>query len=98
MNALDDLAIDRTKLAELLGEAATALAPRLFAIYGTYRDGELDGFVGWGMDFGEENGALFYCPDEELTWKSESAEQVQAVRQLTCDAHLHWLTDAPSPS
>ncbi len=74
---------------EMLAEHADVARPRLFALYGLSRSG--DDLIGWGMDFGEDVGALFYQPYDRVQWHSDSAEQVLATRSLMGEAHLLWL-------
>ncbi|MGH3624862.1 MAG: hypothetical protein ACRDQ5_24240 [Sciscionella sp.] len=87
------------RVAELLNEAAVRLAPRLFALHGL-RNGneyeEMDAMIGWGMDFGKDRGTVFYLPDENSTWHSESAESLHAIQQLLGDIHLRWLYEPPT--
>jgi hypothetical protein len=87
------------QVAELLSETTVRLAPRLFALYGLRNgteDEEMDTMIGWGMDFGEDRGAVFYLPDENSTWRSESAESLHAIHQLFGDIRLRWLYEPPT--
>src|SRR5487761_237901 len=81
---------DPAAASAVLGRYASDERPRLFALYGTYRN---DGtpFVGWGVDFGDERGALFYEPDASTNWHSSSAEDVLSTHELIADSHLIWL-------
>jgi hypothetical protein len=83
---------------EYLRRDAAVGKPRLFAVYGTYReipDQELseEPFLGWGMDFGADQGALFWDPDDASTMFSASAEDVLAFHQRLGHAALDWLDE-----
>lgn len=69
--------------------------PEFFAIYGI-AEAITDlvperAFIGWGMDFGQEWGAVFWCPPERTTHLSQSAEQILRSHQHNAEAHLIWL-------
>jgi hypothetical protein len=66
------------------------IRPRLFAVHGCYRGG-LTPFLGWGMEFPDEENALFYEPDSRQIWQSSSAERVLATHQRIGTARLTWL-------
>lgn len=69
--------------------------PEYFAIYGIAN--AIPGlvpertFIGWGMDFGGDYGAIFWCPPERATHMSQSAEQILRSHQRNAEAHLIWL-------
>lgn len=75
---------------DTLAEDAEYLQPRLFAIYGIYNHGE-DELLGWGMEFDDGLGTLFYEPQTSSTWHSRSAKEVLASHQIIADARLRWL-------
>src|SRR5579883_1656680 len=71
--------------------------PRLFAVYGIYKAISStfpeQPFLGWGVDFGDNNGALFWRPDESSTHHSDSAARVLQFYQRIGDARLKWLDE-----
>jgi hypothetical protein len=87
--------LDRTAMLTRLAADAEYLRPRLFAIYGTFNAalGLLPErpFLGWGIDFGDEWGAMFWNPVDHTTHLSGSAEQVLRSHVRTGEAHLVWL-------
>jgi hypothetical protein len=78
-----------------LATAALAQPARLFAIYGVLHaiDGVVDEspFLGWGMELGDGDGALYWDPDDNTTHRAESAEQVLELHQQIGRASLAWL-------
>jgi hypothetical protein len=90
MTTHSEPAMTKSDLIEELGVHARLLQPRLFAVYGCYR-GALDPFLGWGMEFSDENQALFYTPDSKEIWQSTSAQQVLTTHRRLGDAQLTWL-------
>jgi hypothetical protein len=78
-----------------LAEAALAQPARLFTIYGVLN--EIEGvveespFVGWGMELGDGDGALYWDPDDNSTHRAASAEQVLQFHQRIGRARLAWL-------
>jgi hypothetical protein len=86
---------DRAAILALVAADAEYLRPQLFAVYGIFDPvGELlpeRAFLGWGIDFGEEWGAVFWNPMDQTTQISNSATQVLKAHQRTGDAHLIWL-------
>jgi hypothetical protein len=90
MTTHSESAMTRSDLIEELGVHARLLQPRLFAIHGCYR-GALAPFLGWGMEFTDENQALFYTPDTKEVWQSTSANQVLTTHRRLGDAQLTWL-------
>jgi hypothetical protein len=86
---------DRTSILARLAADAEYFRPELFAIYGISKAvaGILPerSFLGWGIDFGEEWGAIFWNPVEHTTQHSDSAEQVLRSHTRTGEAHLVWL-------
>jgi hypothetical protein len=87
--------LDRAALLARLAADAEYLRPQLFAVYGISRAvANLlpeRPFLGWGIDFGEEWGAIFWNPIEHIAQISDSAEQVLKAHQRTADAQLLWL-------
>ncbi|HEX5401847.1 MAG TPA: hypothetical protein VFX16_06055 [Pseudonocardiaceae bacterium] len=87
--------LDRTALLARLAADAEYLKPQLFAVYGIANAVSTlvpeRPFLGWGIDFGEEWGAIFWNPIERVTHVSDSAEQVLNTHVRTADAHLVWL-------
>jgi hypothetical protein len=87
--------LDRAALLARLAADAEYLQPRLFAVYGVFHPVSTvlpeRPFIGWGIDFGEEWGAIFWNPIDHTTQHSDSAEQVLKAHQRTANAHLLWL-------
>jgi hypothetical protein len=83
-------AMTQDDLIQELDVQARTFRPRLFAVYGCHGTG-LSPFLGWGMEFTEENQALFYAPDNREVWQSSSAAQVLATHTRLGDARLTWL-------
>jgi hypothetical protein len=87
--------LDRATLLARLAADAEYLQPQLFAVYGVSHAVSTvlpeRPFIGWGIDFGEEWGAIFWNPIDHTTQISDSAEQVLKAHQRTADAHLWWL-------
>lgn len=81
-----------------LDRGATRFKPRMFAVYGVSR---LTGnpFLGWGIDFGEdEGGALYIDPEDGGTVQGASAEGVLGLHRHLGEARLKWLDDAEPPA
>ena len=78
-----------------LAAAALAQPARLFAIYGVLH--EIEGvadespFLGWGVELGDGDGALYWDPDDNSTHRADSAEQVLRLHQQIGRADLAWL-------
>ncbi|MBA0124548.1 hypothetical protein H0B56_03235 [Haloechinothrix sp. YIM 98757] len=88
----------RETLLEMLAEGADFQRPRLFALYRLTQlpgNGELEPLIGWGMDFPDDLGTVFYCPDSRNTWYSQSAERLLHLHRRFGEAHLVWLDDRP---
>ena len=87
--------LDRATLLARLAADAEYLRPQLFAVYGVSHAVSTvlpeRPFLGWGIDFGEKWGAIFWNPIERVTQISDSAEQVLKGHQRTADAQLVWL-------
>jgi uncharacterized Fe-S cluster-containing MiaB family protein len=85
----------RTELMEQLHTEANEDRPRLFAIYGVLRriDDVLPEapFVAWGMDFGDERGAIAWHPDDRSSHHSKNAVGVCRFYQRIGEARLVWL-------
>jgi hypothetical protein len=83
------------EILEALAEEATALQPRLFAVYGLFREisdsTPTAPYLGWGMDFGPDTGALYWDPNDHSTHHSQSAEQILQFHQHIGTARLVWL-------
>jgi hypothetical protein len=81
-------------MAALAHEAAT-MRPRMFAVYGVLREiegiAEAEPYVGWGMEFGDSGGAVYWHPDDRSTHYSDSAEQVLRFHRRIGTANLRWL-------
>jgi hypothetical protein len=88
---------NRAELLELLEADAGYLQPRLFAVYGIRKDiGGVRperGFLGWGIEFHHDEGAIFCEPDDGAIHCSDSAERLLATCQRSGEACLVWLED-----
>lgn len=84
----------------MIGRTATRYGPRLFTVYGAYHQSDdrpdVDLFVGWGMDLGGGQGALYWDPSDASTFRSGCAENVLSVHQRIGVARLAWLDQAPT--
>ena len=87
--------LDRAALLARLAADAEYLRPQLFAVYGVFQPVSdilpERPFIGWGIDFGDEWGAMFWNPVDHTTLLSGSAEQVLRSHVRTGEAHLVWL-------
>lgn len=83
-------ALDGQQLMTLLKDDASYLRPTLFAVYGVDKEGRP--FLGWGMQFGEDE-AIFYRPGSGDVSVSTSGDQVWRSHERRGDAHLMWLDD-----
>lgn len=89
--------MDHTELLAGLAQDAEYLQPRVFAIYGVYRQATGDPlpeqpFLGWGLDFGPEMGAGFWQSNGSVH-QGKSAEELLAYHQRLGEARLCWLGD-----
>ena len=53
-----------------LADAAIVCQPRLFAIHGLYKRREQGPILGWGMQFPDDQGALFTDPSTHTTHRA----------------------------
>jgi hypothetical protein len=87
--------IDRATILARLAADAEYYRPELFAIYGITNTASARlperPFLGWGIDFGEEWGAMFWSPPDRISHLSQSAEQVLRSHQRIGEAHLVWI-------
>lgn len=83
------------ELMELLRAEADEDRPRLFAVYGVLRriNDVLpeSPFVAWGIDFGDERGAITWHPDDRSSHHSKDALGVCRFYQRIGEARLVWL-------
>jgi len=88
-------ALTHSEMIARLATDAECFRPEFFAVYGVFRQvGDYlpaRPFLGWGIDLGEEGGALFWNPRDNTTHHSDSAEHVLLSHQRTGEAHLTWL-------
>ncbi|MFD9895816.1 hypothetical protein ACFWY9_41265 [Amycolatopsis sp. NPDC059027] len=79
----------------VLDDEARESAPRLFALYGVYRErlGEDDdgAFLAFGMEFAEPRKAIMWEPG--MTWHSDSAASILKRYRKTAEARLVWLNE-----
>jgi hypothetical protein len=80
----------RQERIEGLAEAAVSCRPRLFAIHGL-RHSTHGGILGWGMEFPDDNRAIFIDPAEHSVHHSNNAEQVLELLSIVGDVRLTWL-------
>ncbi|GAA4544795.1 hypothetical protein [Amycolatopsis samaneae] len=82
----------------VLDDEAREYAPRLFALYGVYRerlDDEDNGaFLAYGIEFGEPREAVMWEPG--MTWRSHSADGILKRHLGFADARLVWLDEPES--
>ncbi|KAA2250169.1 hypothetical protein F0L68_39180 [Solihabitans fulvus] len=91
---------DTNRLLRLLDEEARTDCPRLFALYGVYREPLFEGdvdleFLGWGMEFTRQGRAVLWMGPHE-TWSSDSAAALLRSQGRYADAKLVWLTTPPA--
>lgn len=76
-----------------LDEAASALRPRLFAIYGTFNSDPTEPILGWGIEL-PEGGAVFRLIEKDSgVHLSDTAQRVFEAHQVIGDVRLKWLDD-----
>lgn len=73
-----------------LADDASYFRPELFSVYGL--DGGGRPFVGWGMQFGDDE-AVYYQPGTGTMHVSTSADQVLRTHRRTGQANLLVLDD-----
>ena len=87
--------VEHTETLAQLAADAEYYRPEFFAIYGITKGvpGHLPErpFLGWGIDFGEEWGAMFWSPPDRISHLSQSAEHILRSHQRNGEAHLVWL-------
>ncbi|GAB3487301.1 hypothetical protein [Amycolatopsis cihanbeyliensis] len=92
--------IDQITLS-VLADEAREYAPRLFALYGVYREHlfpeDEDGYLGWGMEFTELGKAILWFPDGSTHW-AHSAAGILDHHTWHSEARLVWLTDPHPPT
>lgn len=85
---MDQTSLDQ--LLERLADDAAYFRPELFSVYGV--DGSGRPFLGWGMQFGDDE-AVFYQPTTGEMHLSTSADQVLRARGRGGRAQLLVLDD-----
>jgi hypothetical protein len=93
---MDEITATSEELLDILAEHAELERPRLFCVYGLSPCGEPR--IGWGMDFGEDTGVLFYSPGSATQWCSPSAGHILARHRQLGRARLHWLDSPYDPT
>ena len=91
---LESDGIDPEERMEILAEAADACRPRLFAIHGLRRGPNRDDILGWGMEFPDDEGAVFTEPPDGGVHLSDTAQRVFSVLSRTGDVRLTWFDTA----
>jgi hypothetical protein len=84
---------NHAELLASLNSDAEYRQPRLFAIYGIYKEvGEFpeEPFLVWGIE-SVDAGAIVWCPDEKCVHTSDSAERILASYRPRGEARLRWL-------
>ncbi len=78
-------------MAELACDAL-AYKPRLFTLYGLFKDSlENPEFLGWGMDFKKLGKTLYYDPSGGETHTADNPDQLIRFHQRFADVRLEWL-------
>lgn len=87
-------------LAEL-DELVRLNAPRMFALYGVFRENLLDEddlrFVGWGFEFDDPTYAVMWDTGGD-TWRSDSAAKILRRHDTMADARLVWFDGSTHPA
>jgi hypothetical protein len=78
---------------DTLAEMAEITKPRLFAMYGLRHDPEALPILGWGMEFEDQESALFYLPESAVTHHTTSAERVAQRYAALGEMHIAWFGD-----
>lgn len=81
----------------LLEEYVHEDRPSLFAIFGPYNNVAAGELCGWGMEWADGYGTIFYEPATRNMWRSESARQVLDTCRIFADATLVWLEPDATP-
>ena len=78
-------------MADLAADAHT-YKPRLFTLYGTFKD-NLDHpeFLGWGMDFEALGKTLYYDPSAGDTHTADNPDQLLRFHRRFAEVRLEWL-------
>jgi hypothetical protein len=78
----------------VLADAAVLCQPRLFAIHGLYKRREHGPILGWGMEFPDNQGAVYTDPNTRATHNAQTAAIVLQHLRVIGDVELTWLTDS----
>lgn len=79
---------ERVEIMGALAELAEEAKPRRFALYGITRTRQL---MGWGIEWPEDNMAVFMEPPDSGIHLGSSAEQLRQSFALIGDVRLAWL-------
>jgi hypothetical protein len=86
--------VTNEQLMDVLAIHAEELRPRLFAIYGVVKpiNGITDEqpYIGWGLDLGDGQGALYWEAPDSSTHISDSAERILSFHERAGAARLIW--------
>lgn len=85
--------VDRQALMELLARTAEDGRPRVFCIYGTYRNDPSELILGWGLEFSQDDGAIYRGAGERNLHSCSTAEQLFAFHSRIGDVELKWLDE-----
>ncbi|OZM72597.1 hypothetical protein CFN78_13210 [Amycolatopsis antarctica] len=78
-------------LRSMLANAAEDLKPRLFAIYGTEKQEPDELVLGWGMEFANDDGAVFRKCGSRSIHTGDTAERLFRTQSIVGDVELKWL-------
>jgi hypothetical protein len=94
--------LDRSEQVALLKRQADAFQPRKFAIFGVYK--EIDGvlpeepFLGWGLDLGDDEGAVFWEPSSKDARCADSPHTILRSLRRMGEVHLISLESDEQPA
>lgn len=75
----------------LVAARARVDRPRLFAVHGLSADGKA--ILGWGMEFAEQEDAVFYLPAAAVMHHTASAESVASRFAALGDVRITWFDE-----
>lgn len=89
--------LDRSQQMALLKRQADTFQPRKFAAYGVYKAiaGVLpeEQFLGWGLDLGDGDGAVFWEPWSKDARCADSVDTILRHLRRMGDVNVAWLED-----
>lgn len=75
----------------LVAAQARVDRPRLFAVHGLSNDGKA--ILGWGMEFANQEDAVFYLPAGSVMHHTASAESVVQRFSALGDVEVTWFDE-----